>query len=151
MNPIEMIKDDHRRVEQLFEQFREERDRDQKQQIAQQIFDELDVHATLEEEMFYPTMRTAADAQGKEMVAEAYEEHAQVKTMIQQLRGMDADDGQFTSMMRDLIKDVQHHVKEEEDEMLPQAQELLRDQLDRLGEDMTQRKQQLMASMQATR
>ena len=149
MNAVQMLTEDHEKVRGLFQQFQSAGGA--QQQIAQQVFTELDVHAAIEEEIFYPAMRTQADAQGKEMVAEAYEEHAQVKAMIGELRGMNAGDAQFAARFQELQQNVEHHAHEEESEMFPQAQELLGNQLDRLGEQMMQRKQQLMSTMQSMR
>lgn len=148
MNPVQMLLDDHEKVRQLFQQFLQASDTQQKQQIADQVLMELDVHANLEEEIFYPAMRQKGDAQDKDMVAEAYEEHAQAKDLMQQLRGMQASDPQFTTLFQQLQQDVEHHVQEEETEMLPKAQQELSDQMDRLGQEMMQRKQQLMGQMQ---
>ena len=147
MNPVQMILDDHERVRQLFRQFQQADDQQQKQQIADQVLMELTVHANLEEEIFYPAMRQKASGQeDQQMVQEAYEEHSQAKALIQQLQGMQASDPQFTTLFQQLQQDVEHHVQEEETEMLPKAQQELSDQMDRLGQEMAQRKQQLMTT-----
>ncbi len=147
MNPVQMILDDHERVRQLFQQFQQADEQQQKQQIADQVLMELTVHANLEEEIFYPAMRQkASGSEDQQMVQEAYEEHAQAKALIQQLQGMQASDPQFTTLFQQLQQDVEHHVQEEETEMLPKAQQELSDQMDRLGQEMAQRKQQLMTT-----
>jgi len=148
MNAVQMLLDDHQRVRDLWQQWRDA-NKDAKQQTGTQILNELFVHSKLEEEIFYPAWRTAGESRSKELIAEAYEEHAKVDQMIEQLRGMSADDGQYTSMFREMMQNVEHHVKEEETEMLPQAREELGKQADQLGQDMTMRKQQLMSTMQA--
>ena len=147
MNPIQMLKQDHDKVRKLFREF-EGADGQRKQQIADQVMMELEVHASIEEEIFYPAMRSAGDAQDKEQVAHAYDEHGEAKQLMQQLRGMTADDPQFTTLFKQLRQDVEHHADEEEREMLPKAEEELRDQMDRLGQEMMARKEQLMGSMQ---
>ena len=149
MNPVQMLKDDHQRVRQLFQQFRQTNDQDRQQQIADQVLTELDVHAAIEEEIFYPAMRQkAGGGEEQQMLEEAYQEHAQAKTLIQQLRGMQASDPQFSTLMQQLQQDVEHHVQEEETEMLPKAEQELSEQMDRLGQEMQARKQQLMGQMQ---
>ncbi len=149
MNPVQMLKDDHQRVRQLFQQFQQTNDQDRQQQIADQVLTELDVHAAIEEEIFYPAMRQkAGGGEEQQMLEEAYQEHAQAKTLIQQLRGMQASDPQFSTLMQQLQQDVEHHVEEEETEMLPKAEEELSDQMDRLGQEMQARKQQLMGQTQ---
>ncbi len=149
-DPVQMLIQDHNKVKQLFKQFQQGGDPQQKQGIAEQIFMELEVHTSIEEEIFYPALRAQGDSEDKELVAEAYEEHAGAKELIQQMRGMQASDPQFDALMQQLQQDIEHHVEEEEGEMLPKAQEDLAGQLDRLGEEMMQRKQQLMGQMQGT-
>ena len=149
MNAVQMLLDDHQKVRTLYKQWQQGGDQNQKQQVGMQILNELFVHSKLEEEIFYPAFRTAADAQGKELTAEAYEEHAKVDQMVEQLRGMSAGDGQYQSMFKELMQNVEHHVKEEETELLPMAQSVMADQLDQLGQDQLMRKQQLLSTMQA--
>jgi hemerythrin-like domain-containing protein len=149
-DPVQMLKQDHEKVKQLFKQFQQGGDPQQKQQIADQIFMELEVHASIEEEIFYPALRSQGDAEDKELVAEAYEEHAGAKELIQQMRGMQAGDAQYDALMQQLQQDIEHHVEEEEGEMLPKAEQELSGQLDRLGQEMMQRKQQMMSQMQGT-
>ena len=151
MNPVQMILDDHERVRQLFQQFQQADDEQQKQQIADQVLTELTVHANLEEEIFYPAMRQkASGSEDQQMVQEAYQEHSEAKTLIQQLQGMQASDPQFTTLFQQLQQDIEHHVQEEETEMLPKAEQELSDQMDRLGQEMAARKQQLMSTTQQT-
>ena len=151
MDPVQMLKDDHQKVKQLFQQFKQTNDQNQQQQIADQVLNELDVHASLEEEIFYPALRQkAGGGEYRQMLEEAYQEHAQAKTLIQQLRGMQASDPQFATLMQQLQQDVEHHVQEEETEMLPKAEQELSDQMDRLAQEMQARKQQLMGTMGQT-
>ena len=151
MDPVQMLKDDHQKVKQLFQQFKQTNDQNQQQQIADQVLTELDVHASLEEEIFYPALRQkAGGGEDRQMLEEAYQEHAQAKTLIQQLRGMQASDPQFATLMQQLQQDVEHHVQEEETEMLPKAEQELSDQMDRLAQEMQARKQQLMGTMGQT-
>lgn len=149
MNAVQMLLDDHEKVRTLYKQWQQGGDQNQKRQVGMQILNELFVHSKLEEEIFYPAFRTAADAQGKELAAEAYEEHAKVDQMVEQLRGMSAGDGQYQSKFKELMKNVEHHVQEEETELLPMAQDVMADQLDQLGQDQMMRKQQLLSTMQA--
>lgn len=83
-------------------------------------------------------------------MAEAYDEHATADGMVRQLRGMGPEDSRVQPMLRDLLHQVAQPVQEEEGEMLPQAEELMLDDLDRLGEEMMARKEQMMATARQT-
>ena len=145
---VALIKADHRKVEQLFREFEEAGDRayKTKQQLVSQIIKELEVHATIEEEIYYPAVDAKAKKDGKELVAEAVEEHHVVKVLLGELATMSAEDDAFDAKVTVLIENVRHHVEEEEEELLPQSEEILGDEeLARLGEEMAARKQQLGA------
>ncbi|HZA85025.1 MAG TPA: hemerythrin domain-containing protein [Actinomycetes bacterium] len=129
---VALIKADHRKVEQLFREFEQAGDRayKTKQQLVGQIIKELEVHATIEEETYYP----------------AVEEHHVVKILLGELAGMAAEDDAFDAKVTVLMENVRHHVEEEEGEMLPQSEEILgKEELTRLGEEMAARKRQLGA------
>jgi hemerythrin superfamily protein len=144
---VALIKADHRRVEQLFREFEEAGDRafKTKQQLVAQIIRELEVHAAIEEEIYYPAVEAKAKKDGKEQVAEAVEEHHVVKILLGELSAMSAEDEAFDAKVTVLIENVRHHVEEEESEMLPQSEEILGEELTRLGEEMAARKKQLGA------
>jgi hemerythrin superfamily protein len=142
---MEMLEADHRKVRELFQQYEAAGELDAKQQIAEQIFVELETHAQLEEMVFYPAFEEAADAEGKQLVGEARQEHEQVKTLIAQLRNLD-DDEQFDDQFRELMDAVEHHVQEEEAEMFPMAEELLEERTEELAEEMQDIKARLLAS-----
>ena len=144
---VALIKADHRKVEQLFREFEEAGDRayKTKQQLVGQMIRELEVHATIEEETYYPAVEAKAKKDGKELVAEAVEEHHVVKILLGELAGMAAEDDAFDAKVTVLMENVRHHV-EEEGEMLPQSEEILgKEELARLGEEMAARKRQLGA------
>jgi hemerythrin superfamily protein len=145
---IELLKSDHRRVQDLFEAY-ETAGGDDKISIGHKIMKELDVHAAIEEEIFYPAFKEKAGKQGEDMVTEALEEHQAVKTALKELKAMDPDDDSFESTFHDMIHDVMHHVTEEESEMLPLAEEVLGDALEELGTDMQRRKHDLMETREA--
>jgi hemerythrin superfamily protein len=145
---VALIKSDHRKVEQLFREFEDAGDRayKTKQQLVEQIINELEVHATIEEETYYPAVEAKARKDGKELVAEAVEEHHVVKVLLGELATMSAEDDAFDAKVTVLMENVRHHVEEEEEELLPQSEEILgKDELARLGEEMAVRKQQLGA------
>jgi hemerythrin-like domain-containing protein len=143
---VELIRSDHRTVEELFGEFEQAGDRayKTKQGLVEQITQELEVHATLEEETFYPAVQAKARKDGKQLIDEAVEEHHLVRVTLGELAGLTPEDDAFDAKVQVLIENVRHHVEEEESEMLPQAEKLLgKDELARLGEEMLARKRQL--------
>jgi hemerythrin superfamily protein len=147
-NAVALIKADHRKVEQLFREFEEAGDRayKTKQDLVDEISKELEVHATVEEEIYYPAVEAKARKDGKELVAEAVEEHHVVKVLLGELGSMSSEDDGFDAKVTVLMENVRHHVEEEEAELLPQSEEILgTEELDRLGEELAARKRQLGA------
>jgi hemerythrin superfamily protein len=145
---VELIKSDHRKVEQLFREFEEAGDRayKTKQELVGQIVEELEVHATIEEESYYPAVEAKARKDGKELIAEAVEEHHVVKILLGELSSMSSEDEAFDAKVTVLMENVRHHVEEEESELLPQSEKILgTDELTRLGEQMAARRRQLGA------
>jgi hemerythrin superfamily protein len=145
---VALIKADHRKVEQLFREFEEAGDRafKTKQQLVEQIISELEVHATIEEETYYPAVEAKAKKDGKELIGEAIEEHHVVKVLLGELATMSSEDDAFDAKVTVLMENVRHHVEEEESDLLPQSEKLLdQDELERLGAEMAARKQQLGA------
>ena len=145
----DLLRADHRKVEELFSHYEmQEPQSFHKDSLVKQICQELEVHARLEEEIFYPAVRASLTAEGEQLVSEATKEHQKIKDLVAQLNGMTSTDVSCDSTVQQLKECVTHHVKEEESEMLPRAERLLSDQLDALGAQMQQRKQQLMESYQ---
>jgi hypothetical protein len=94
MDVIEMLKADHEKVKGLFRQYEAAGDRayQKKQSIAEEVFAEITVHSTLEEELFYPAVKAETDKQGQELVAESVEEHHVVAMLIEVLKALDPKD-----------------------------------------------------------
>lgn len=146
MDAVKLLKDDHKEVKELFRQFENARSADRKKKIAEEAMTALEVHAEIEEEIFYPAAKAKADKEGKELVAEAVEEHHVVKMLIGELRAMKDVNEQYEAKFTVLIENVEHHIDEEEKEMLPDAKRSLGGDIQALGEQMQERKTQLMAS-----
>jgi hemerythrin superfamily protein len=142
---VEMLEADHRKVRELFQRYEAAGNPDAKQQVAEQTFVELEVHAQLEEMVFYPAFEEAADEEGKQLVEEARQEHEEVKTLIEELRDLD-DDETFDDQFRELMDNVEHHVQEEEAEMFPLAEKLLAERTAELAEEMQDIKTRLLTS-----
>jgi Hemerythrin HHE cation binding domain len=108
---IAMLKADHRKVEGLFEQFEKARDTNRKKALAQEICTELTVHATIEEEIFYPACKEAVD---EDMYDEAYVEHDGAKVLIAEITASSPNDEFYDAKVTVLSEMIKHHVKEEE-------------------------------------
>ena len=119
---IALLKQDHANVKAMFQQFEALGDRAfaTKKRLADKICLELTKHATAEEELFYPAVREAA-ADAEDLVDEATVEHATAKDLIAQIGAMDAHDELFDATVKVLGEYIDHHVKEEEGEIFPQA------------------------------
>jgi hemerythrin-like domain-containing protein len=140
-NAIDLLKADHANVKNLFEQW-ENAETDQRARVAETVFAELEVHADLEEHLFYPAFRQRADKEEIDLLDEALKEHKEAKQTIAKLKALGADeDEKFETLFDDLVDAVSHHVEEEETEMLPRAERKLGDQLERLAIEMQQRKE----------
>lgn len=148
MNAVEMLKADHRKVEELFEKY--EKARGKKADIAKKICLELIVHAMLEEEIFYPACREAGVED--DMMDEAAVEHDGAKMLIAELEHGSPDDEYYDAKVKVLSEEIKHHVKEEEkrDGVFAQAKSKGVD-LDALGEQMAARKKELLSEIDEDR
>jgi len=144
-NAINLLKADHRKVEQLFSDFEKASGETRKMQIAQKICMELKIHTQIEEEIFYPASREFLDDDS--IVNEALVEHQAAKDLIAQIEGMDASDEMFEAKVTVLQEQIDHHVEEEETEYFPKLQKSDMD-LQGIGERLMMRKKELMAQMQ---
>jgi len=148
-NATQMIRQDHKKVEGLFKKFEQTQGAQAKRRLAENAMAELEVHAALEEEIFYPAVKKEVD-DGSSMVQEAIQEHQTVKQLISELKGMKEADEEFASQFSQLMENVQHHVEEEESEMLPKVEDSELD-LNSLGQQMSQRKQEMQNGGRATK
>jgi hemerythrin superfamily protein len=144
----QMIRQDHKKVEDLFKKFEQSKGGGAKRRLAENAMAELEIHAALEEEIFYPAVKNEVD--DGSMVQEAIEEHQTVKQLISELKGMEEANDEFESQFSELIENVQHHVEEEENEMLPKVEESELD-LNSLGEQMSQRRREMQNGGRATK
>jgi len=113
--------------------------------LAEQVFVELETHAQLEENVFYPAVNEETD-EGPALVKESLSEHETVKTLIQELRSMAHDTDEFDAKFQELIQNVAHHVEEEEAEMFPLAEEELAEDLTEMKDEMQELKADLQGS-----
>ena len=140
---LEMLKEDHDKVKKAFKEFEklDREDSETVQQLVQTVCEELKVHTTLEEEIVYPALREALE--DEDLMNEAQVEHETAKMLIEQLENMGPDDPNYHATFTVLGEYVKHHVKEEEDEMFPQARKTDLDFED-LATRMRERKQELI-------
>jgi iron-sulfur cluster repair protein YtfE (RIC family) len=116
--------------------------------IARKICGELTVHAQIEEEIFYPALEKAVP-EAADVVAEGRSEHQDAKDLIARIEGMQGLDQELDDTVAELARRVEHHVKEERDELFPKARAAKGLDLDMLGEQMRQRQQALMGGSAA--
>jgi len=146
MNPVSMLKEDHSNVKKLFDQFEGTEDEQTQMEIAKKALDELRVHSAIEEEIFYPGVEATVD--DTEVMCEATQEHHVVHLLIDELESQDLDHDTFHAKFIVLAENVRHHIKEEEGEMLPKV-DGDESEIQELGAQMAERKQQLMENPDA--
>ena len=138
----ELLRADHKLVSSLFAEYEKARSNAKKKELVARICQELSVHAQVEEEIFYPAVKQAL--KDKELVPEATVEHATLKALIAQVEGVEPDGEMFDAKIKVLSEYVEHHVKEEQDEMFPKANATKLDMAE-LGAEIVARKEELMA------
>jgi hemerythrin superfamily protein len=146
---IALLKADHRKVEELFSKFENAKGVKAKQTLATEICTELSIHATIEEEIFYPAVKEVTKEEDK--LYEAYVEHDGAKVMIAELLAGSPDDEFYDAKMKVLSEEIKHHVKEEEkagEGIFAQARDGELD-LNRLGEQLLAEKEALLAKFKA--
>ena len=134
---IDLLEEDHRLVEGFFEEYERLEAAPEKEQLGLKICLALQVHAQIEEEIFYPAAREAIEK--AELIDEAIVEHAAAKQLIAEIESMDASDQLYDAKVKVLGEQVSHHIEEEEDELFPQVKSSKLD-LDALGKKMAERK-----------
>jgi iron-sulfur cluster repair protein YtfE (RIC family) len=134
MDALELLKQDHQKMKGLFKEA-EEAENSRKKQIFDQINTELEIHAHIEETVFYPAIEEHEAL--KDMVAEARDEHAEVKMLLKEIEELGADMEGFNSSLMELIDSVEHHIEEEEGEMFDKVGELFNNEaLEQLGKEL---------------
>jgi hemerythrin superfamily protein len=148
MDALSLLTADHNRVRGLFARFQaaeEEKDTDNMMELAAKIIVELEVHTTIEEEIFYPEIK-GADEEIKDTVDEGVEEHHVAKTLIEEIQGLTPEDDAWAAKMKVLIESVEHHAEEEEQELFPEVRKAFdKASLEDMGERLEARKAALGA------
>ncbi len=139
----DMIRFDHSHVMVTFHQYVSTKRPSVKKALVETICDALEIHATLEEEIFYPAMRQIDDADPTLMKSPG--EHDAMRRLIGQLREAGPDDLQYDNLLHELMRDVMHHVADEETKLLPLAERTMSaERLNELGAQMTRRRLALL-------
>jgi hemerythrin superfamily protein len=148
IDAISLLKTDHRKVKNLFARYESAGNFSTKQLIAKQVFTELELHAQLEENVFYPAYAEMTGKNGTQLVADSRLAHEHVRELMSELQGIDLNEAEFEGKFHELMGIVREHVAEEENAMFPEAEQMLADQLEDLMDKMVELKQQLTTSPQ---
>ncbi len=147
----DLLDADHRAVKKMFKEYEEltgskaRSAAQKKMDLARQICHELTVHAQIEEEIFYPALREVLKE--TDMLAEAEVEHQSAKDLIAQIESMPEADEMFDAKVKVLGEYIDHHVKEEKNEIFPKARSARKLDLIAMREELQARKEELMAEM----
>jgi hemerythrin superfamily protein len=138
-----MIRMDHSHVVVTSHKYTADTSPGRKKAIVETCCRALEIHAQLEEEIFYPALREVDP--DNEALDRAGPEHDELRRLIAKLRDMEPGSDNYDGVFHQLIRDVMHHVADEETILLPKAERLLKDRLRDLGAQMTRRRLQLVA------
>jgi len=142
---VAMLTADHKKVKSIFKQFESLKSKEgsssEKSNLVTQVCQELKIHVVLEEELFYPAVRRAVN--DEDLIDEALVEHASAKDLIAQLEAMQPEDALYDAKVTVLGEQIEHHAKEEEDEMFPKAKKAKLD-MAAVGAEMAARRAMLM-------
>lgn len=136
-----MIRMDHTHVMATFHKYEKDTPPRIKQALVDTICMALEIHAQLEEEIFYPALQAVAT--GNDVIDKSKPEHDEMRRIIAELRTMQPSDLAYDDRVMELMRDVIHHVADEETVLLPEAERLLGDRLAEMGVEMTKRRFQL--------
>jgi hemerythrin superfamily protein len=149
MDAIELLMQDHRKVQRVFKEFEKSKDgmdAGQKGEMVRQCCTDLKIHAQIEEEIFYPAARAAVE--DEDLLDEAEVEHASAKQLIDELEQMEPGEELYDARFTVLGEYVNHHIKEEEHSLFPEVKKAKLG-LDELGRRMMAMKQKLQGEMEA--
>ncbi|MBC2657021.1 hemerythrin domain-containing protein [Pseudomonas sp. MSSRFD41] len=137
MNAIELLKADHEKVKTILTHLSESTDRAVKKrtELLEQLEAEVTIHTQLEEQILYPAFKAAGGKEQEEMYCEAKEEHRTVDSLVlPDLKKTDPTEPEFAGRLKVVKELLEHHIEEEEKEMFPQLEKLIKKRLNELGE-----------------
>ncbi len=141
MNVFELLKKDHKKVAGIFEKLESTTEKAVKtrEELFVKLKEELDVHAHIEETIFYPVLKKEAET--RDITLEGFEEHHVIKILLKELDAMRVDSEKWTAKLKVLKENVEHHVEEEEEDMFKSAREVLsKEHIEELGARMEEEK-----------
>ncbi|HVF66260.1 MAG TPA: hemerythrin domain-containing protein [Pyrinomonadaceae bacterium] len=144
MNAFQLLKEDHKTVSGIFQQLEPTTERAEKTrtELFAKLKEELDIHARIEETIYYPAIKQAAET--REIVLEGFEEHHVVKMLLKELEAMPVDTEEWAAKLKVLQENVEHHVEEEEGEMFQKTRQVItEEEINDLGARMEELKAQL--------
>lgn len=148
MDALQLLKTDHDVARHLFEQFSQAKDGEDTARIAElqrKIFAELEIHTTIEEEVFYPEAKEAG-GEAEELIAEGFQEHHVVDVLMGEIRELTPDHDTWVAKMTVLIENVEHHAQEEEEELFPKLRAAFGDErLQQMGDKLAEAKRRYAA------
>jgi hemerythrin superfamily protein len=148
MNAIELLKEDHNKVNHLFGQVKATEEGEHKE-LFEQIKAELEVHTHIEETIFYPKLKEEKELE--DIVLEGIEEHHSAKVFLRELSSLTEDSEKFEPKLKVLMEGVTHHVQEEEGKMFPKVEEIFDEAtLEELGKQMEAEKKNFQKTQKAS-
>jgi hemerythrin superfamily protein len=139
MDATELLEKDHDKVEALFQQIEAGASGKKGETLFTKIYHELSIHAIIEEQVFYPGLARFSEFSG--LLKDAYSEHAEAKRAMGEIASLDSSSEEWQKKVAKLQKDIQHHVKDEEEKLFPKVREKLsKQELSTLGQELAKAK-----------
>ena len=149
MNAIELLKDDHNKVDSLFQKVKATEEGEEHRELFKKIKAELDVHTHIEEKIFYPRLKQEEELE--DITLEGVEEHHQAKMFLREISALSDDSEKFEPKLKVLMEDIVHHVQEEEGEMFPKVEKVIPSaELEELGKAMAEEKKNFQKTQSAS-
>ena len=142
MNPFSLMKKDHTVVKDLFKTLERARVENRKDTLFEELRNELDAHAYMEEKAFYPELEESKETH--DLTLEAIKEHDAVKALLKELGDMDKNGEEWKAKLTILKENVEHHVEEEEKELFPKARKILKGRENEISTNMQDKKQEFL-------
>jgi len=126
MDILDFIKKDHRQIDTLFSEIEATDDTQKLYHCFNQLYEEINLHAEVESQTFYPAIRECTDSDG--LVNEAQKEHDQAKQLLEEIEFLSPTSEEFKAKIRELKQVIQHHVQEEENEIFSQVRQYMNEE-----------------------